>query len=186
MAAPSTIHRVAVELADVDRQLFTRLQARVARHPSETAERLVLRVLAWALCQSPDLAFTRGVSAGDEPDLWSHEPDGRVRLWVEVGQPDPERLVKAARHCRQVILVAGGANLWRWKEAHLERLETVPGLCVLAPDAELTARLAAGLERTIDWTLTVSGGTLYLTVGEETLEGTLEHLAGPPRDELEP
>ena len=69
----------------------------VARADSETPQRLVARLLAYCLCWEPDLAFTGGVGSGDEPDVWLREPGGRTRLWIEVGAPDPKRLVKAAR-----------------------------------------------------------------------------------------
>ena len=82
MALPSTIFRVSLQLADLDRNLYESLQTTVAQHPSETEERLVARLLAYALSYEPGLAFTRGVGAADEPDLWTKGPDGRVLLWI--------------------------------------------------------------------------------------------------------
>src|SRR5665647_1535819 len=102
MALPSTIHRVNIQLSDVDRGVYTSLQATVARHPSETEERLVARLLAYALFFDPDLAFTRGISAVDEPDLWVKGPDDRVLLWVEVGIPESHRLIKASHHSERI------------------------------------------------------------------------------------
>ncbi len=98
MALPSTIYRTTVQLADIDRSIYETLQTTVARHPSETEERLIARLLALALFYEPDLGFTKGISATDEPDLWLKGADGRVQLWVEVGLPDAERIIKAARH----------------------------------------------------------------------------------------
>ena len=80
MALPSTVYRATIQLSHVDRGIYDTLQATLARHPSETAERLVLRLLAFAICYGPDVAFTRGVGAGDEPDLWVKGGDGRVAL----------------------------------------------------------------------------------------------------------
>src|SRR4051812_15158853 len=119
MALPSTIYRAALQLSDTDRGIYETLQFTLARHPSETAERLVLRLLAYAVCYSPELAFTKGVGAGDEPDLWVKGADDRTALWVEVGTPEPERLLKAARHAGRVVLVAAAANRYRWDEQHL-------------------------------------------------------------------
>src|SRR5512136_652890 len=109
MALPSTIYRTTIQLSDIDRGVYETLQASVARHPSETEERLVARLLASALCYEDGLQFTRGICVGEEPDLWSIGPDGRVTLWVEVGLPEPERLIKAARHVERVVLLACGS-----------------------------------------------------------------------------
>lgn len=178
MALTPTIYRATLELAHTDRDVYARLAASVARHPSETAERLVLRLLAWGLCYEEGLVFTRGIAAGDEPELWSHEPDGRVDLWVEVGLPEPERLLKAARHARRVVLLAAGANRWRWESTHLAGLAKAANLSVLGLDFSLVLQLAARLERSVTWAVTVSGGTLYVTDGELTLQATLDALHG--------
>ena len=178
MALPATIYRVAIELADLDRGCFARLEATVARHPSETAERLVLRLLAYALCYNEGLSFTKGIAAGDEPDLWVREADGRVREWVEVGLPDPERLRKASRHAARVVLVAGGGGLRRWLEQHGAKLATLSNLTILAPDPALVAPLAAALERVVDWSLTVTEGVLYLGCAGVTREAPLQVLQG--------
>jgi len=177
MALTPTIYRATIQLAHVDRGCYEQLQATVARHPSETAERLVLRLLAYALCYEPELVFTRGIAAGDEPDLWRKGGDGRVETWLEVGLPDPERLLKAARHASRVILLAGGSARWRWESAHLARLATVPNLTVYGLGYDFVQQVAALLQRSIDWSVTVTDGTLYLNVGEVTLETAIEVLA---------
>ncbi len=178
MALPATIYRARIELADTDRHRYQSLHCTVARHPSETAERLIGRVLAYALYYEPELAFTRGICAGAEPDLWVREADGRVRLWLEVGLPEPERLLKASRHAGRVVLVALGGGRPRWQAQHLARLAAVGNLEVIGFDQAFIGRLVAGLERVIDWSLTVTEGTLYLSAGGETLETVPERLAG--------
>ena len=128
MAQPSTIYRVGIQLSDIDRGLYETLQITVARHPSETEERLLARILAYALYYEPELTFTKGVGAGDEPDLWSKGPDGRVRCWIEVGLPDAERLVKASRHSEQVVLCACGSSLPVWEKQQLPKLADQKGV----------------------------------------------------------
>ena len=177
MALTPTIYRVSIHLSHVDRGCYEHLQATVARHPSETAERLVARLLAYALCYEPDLVFTKGIAAGDEPDLWRKGGDGRVELWLEVGLPDPDRLLKAARHAARVILLASGSARWRWESAHLARLAAVPNLQVLGLDYDFVQQVAALLQRAIEWSVTVTDGTLYLNIGEVTLETAVEVLA---------
>lgn len=180
MALPSTIYRAAIHLSHVDHGIYETLQATLARHPSETAERLVLRLLAFAICYRPELGFTKGIGAGDEPDLWVKGADDRVALWIEVGTPEPERLLKAARHAGRVVLLASAQNRYRWDEQQLARLAGVPNLTVIGLDFNLVRQLAAGLERSITWDVTITGGTLYVTTAGATFDAPLESLAGPP------
>ena len=178
MALPSTVYRATIELSDLDRGIYETLQTTVARHPSETAERLTARLLAYAACYGEGLSFTRGIAAGDEPDLWVRTGDGRISLWIEVGLPDPDRLVKAARHAEQVVLFAAGQARPRWQEQHLAKLQGIANLTVLAVAQPFLQRLAETVERSITWSITITEGALYLAVGEETLETGLERVAG--------
>jgi uncharacterized protein YaeQ len=178
MALPSTIYRAAIQLADTGRDRYASLQTTVARHPSETEERLLARILAYALCYEDDLTFTRGIGAGDEPDLWVKGPDGRTTLWVEVGLPEAERLVKASRHAGRVVLLACGAAFPNWERQQLPKLTGIGNLTVIGIDQGFLAQLAARLERAITWSVTITEGALYLTAGNDTLETELQHLVG--------
>lgn len=178
MALPPKIYRASIQLADVDRGCYEHLQVTVARHPSETAERLVARLLAYAICHEEGLSFTKGISAGDEPDLWRKGPDGRVLLWVEVGLPDSERLIKASRHAEQVVLFACGSGRRRWDEAHLPKLARVSNLKVYGLDQAFVEQVVGHLRRGIDWSLTITEQILYLTVEGTTVEAPLVTLAG--------
>lgn len=143
----------------------------------------MLRLLAYAVCYTPGLAFTRGICAGDEPDLWVKESDDPVALWIEVGTPEPERLLKAARHAGRVLLLASAANRFRWDEQQLGKLRPASNVTVIGLDFDVVRRLAAGLERSVSWDVTITGGTLYVTATGETLEAPLELLAGRSIDE---
>jgi uncharacterized protein YaeQ len=178
MAQPATVYRASIQLSDLDRNHYVELSATLARHPSETAERLVARLLAFALFHSDELTFTKGVSAGAEPDLWAKEPDGRIALWIEVGLPDPERLIKASRHAGRVILLACGPNRWRWESAHLPALGRMKNLSVYALEQEFLQELVTGLGRSFQWTLTITEGTLYLNSGTTSIETPLLKLCG--------
>lgn len=179
MALPSTIYRASVQLSDLDRQVYEQLQTTIAKHPSETQERLVARLLAYALCFEEELVFSKGVGSGDEPDLWSKGPDGRVRLWIEVGLPDPDRLVKSCRHVERAVLFACGPTQSRWLVQHQQKLASSPNLTVIGIDYPFLGKLVENLQRVITWSLTVTEGALYLTVGNETLETSLQQLSGP-------
>ena len=174
MALPSTVYKASIQLSDVDRGVYETLQATVARHPSETDERLVARLLAYAIFHEPDLGFTKGISATDEPDLWVKGPDGRVRFWVEVGLPEADRIIKASRHSERVALLSCGRALASWDLQHLARLEGVANLTVISIDQALITKLASQLERSISWTITITEGIFYLTIAEETMEVAIQ------------
>ena len=178
MAQPSTIYRASIQLSDIDRGIYETLQTTVARHPSETEERMVARILAFALFHEPDLSFTKGVGAGDEPDLWVKQPDGRVAIWIEVGLPEAERLIKAGRHASNVALLTCGSALSVWEKQQFPKLAGVSNLTVISLDQGFLAQLVSRLERSITWSLTITEGTLYLNIGNETLESLLQVRAG--------
>lgn len=180
MAQRSTVHRVSIELADTDRQVFEDLQLSVARADSETAHRLAARLIAYCLCFEPDIEFTRGVCIGDEPDVWVREPGDRVKVWIEVGLPDPKRLARAARHCERVVALAYGRRLPDWTAEALAQVGSLSNITLASLDYRFLDQLITTLERTIVWSLTISGGTLYLTVGKQQFETAPTAIYGPP------
>ncbi len=180
MARGATLYRAKLEISLIDRSIYAEPTVSLAQHPSETLERALVRLLAFALCYEEGLEFGRGVSATDEPDLWSREGDGRPRQWVEVGQPDAKRLVKASRHAERVTLFTFGENLWRYRKAQFEDFEAPPNLSIAAFDATFITRLAASTGRQIRWSVTMSEGVLFLGTGEETFETPPEVWFGSP------
>jgi uncharacterized protein YaeQ len=176
MALPATIYKATIQLTDVDRGIYETLSATVAQHPSETGERLVARLLAFAVFYEPELAFTKGISAADEPDLWAKSGDGRVRFWVEVGLPDAERIIKASRHAERVALLACGRTYPSWEQQQLARMGKTANLTVIGVDQGFIVRATALLERAIVWSITLTEGTCYLTIGDETLETAIRKL----------
>lgn len=178
MALPATVYRANIQLSDIDRGVYETISTTVAQHPSETEERLVARLLALAIFYQPDLTFTKGLSATDEPDLWLLGPDNRPRLWVEVGLPVAERITKAARHCENVALLACGRALSVWDQQHLPKVEKVANLTVVSVEPALLSSLASQLQRSINWSITISGGSVYVTSGEGTYESAIQVKVG--------
>lgn len=178
MALPSTIYKANIQLSDVDRGVYESLQVTVARHPSETEERLVARLLAYAAFHDPDLTFTKGISSGDEPDLWQKGADDRILLWVEVGLPEAERLSKACRHVERAALIACGRALPNWEQQHLPKLADLSNLTVIAFDQTFINNLASRLERSINWSITISDGTVYINIGDDAFETPIRVLTG--------
>ena len=96
MALKATIYKAAVQVADIDRGYYADHELTLARHPSETEPRLMLRLLAFALNAAEGLEFGRGISTDDEPDLWQRDATGRILHWIDLGLPDERRLRRAA------------------------------------------------------------------------------------------
>jgi len=180
MARGATIYRVQLELSLIDRNVYGERTMSVARHPSETLERTLVRILAFALRFDEALEFGRGVSATDEPDLWSREGDGRVREWIEVGQPDGKRLVKAARQSERVTLFAFGDGVERWKAAQLDGIDAPTNLSVARLDDAFIEDLAAESERQLRWSVTLSEGIVFVNAGDQSFETTPVVWLGDP------
>ena len=176
MALTSTVYNFDVELADSDRGVYATLPIRAALHPSETEEYLWTRVLAYCLQYEEGLAFSKGLSDGDEPALWIRDPDGRIRLWIEIGTPDAARLHKAAKAADRVAVYTHKdphSLLRRLEGERIHRAEEIP---IYAIDRGLLARLVEVLDRRVKMHLAVTGGHLYVEAGGRSLEGAVEEL----------
>ena len=180
MARGATIHRVQLELSHVDRDVYADLPLTLARHPSETIERMAMWILAFGLRYAEGLEFGRGVSAKDEPDLWRREGDGRVIEWIEVGQPDARRLIKAARMSSRCNLFVFGDGASRWRTSQLADLKAPDNLGIARIDSPFLASLVATVDRQIRWSMTVADSTIFLTSGDETFDTTPEIWLGDP------
>jgi hypothetical protein len=118
MALKATIYKAAVNIADMDRNFFQDCNLTLARHPSETEQRMMLRLLAWICHADERLMFTKGLSADDEPEIWLHNYHNGIDLWIELGLPDEKRLKKACNQASLVILYTYGdraASVW-WQQ----------------------------------------------------------------------
>ncbi len=173
VALGATIHRFIIELADTGRGVYESLDLRVARHPSETVRHMMARVLAYCLSFEPGIDFGRGVSTAEEPAVWVRDLRSDVTAWIDVGRPSPERLHRASKRAGRVVVYAHGNPAPLLRDIERATIHRKEALEVWALPAALLDRLEAVLERTERWSLTVSGGELYLTRGDETLEGAL-------------
>jgi len=164
MALKSTIHRAELAIADIDRGNYSSHSLTLARHPSETEERLMVRVLAFALFADAELEFGRGLSSEDEPDLWLKDDTGAIRLWIELGLPEERRLRRAAgRAQRLVVLAYGGRAVDVWWERNREALAKLPALTVLSVPWEASRALAALAARSMRLQCTVQEQQIWLS-----------------------
>ena len=179
MALTSTVHVFDLSLSDVDRGVYEDLTLKVARHPSESAEYLFTRVLAYALELEEGLAFSQGLSVADEPALWTRDLTGQLHAWIEVGTPEAARLHKATKACGRVVVYCH-------KEVH-HYLRSLAGQKIYEPeritivglDRAFVGSAAAKIEKRTKMALSVTEGTLYVDIGGESFSAPLERLAVP-------
>ncbi len=177
MALQATPYKVELNLTDLDRSVYENLRFTVAKHPSETEERLAVRLIAYALFYHEQLAFGRGLSDVDEPALWEKSLDDRVLHWIEVGQPDAERITWCSRRTEKFSLVAYG-NLRVWQTKVLDTVRSLKNINVVGIEQEALADLARDLPRSISWSVMISDGELFVTDERGQHEIRLEWLAG--------
>ena len=170
MALKATVHKATLQVSDLDRHYYASHALTLAQHPSETDLRLMVRLLAFALFADERLAFGRGVSSDDEPDLWRHCLSGEIEQWIELGQPDEARLRRACGRAREVIVLGYAARAfdlwWEKNAAGLARLDNLKVLDLPAGSAEA---LGALLARNMDFQVVIESGEVQL-IGEQ---GTL-------------
>ena len=163
MALKATIFKAELQIADMDRNYYATHALTLAQHPSETDERLMVRVLAFARHAHEALAFTKGISTDDEPDLWQKDLTGAIDLWIDIGQPDEKRIRKACGRARQVIIYCysgHSAELW-WQKSR-DKLERFDNLTVINLPAEATQALTKLAQRTMQLQCTLQDGQLWL------------------------
>jgi uncharacterized protein YaeQ len=176
MALTATIYNFDVELADNDRQVYESLALRVARHPSETEEYLVARLLAYLLEFAEGIEFSRGVSDPDEPTIAVRDLTGGIKSWIEVGSPDAARLHKASKAAGRVAVYTHKDPSLLLKQLAGERIHRAEALELYAIDRLLVSELVARLERRVAFSLSVTDHELYLSIGADNLTSTVVRL----------
>jgi uncharacterized protein YaeQ len=173
MALGATMFVFTIRLADADRGVYETLNLRVACHPSETPEYLLTRVLAYCLEYTEGIAFSKGLSDPDEPTIAIRDLTGQLQVWIDIGAPDAARLHKASKAAPRVAVYAHRDVEVLLARLQGERIHRAADLQIYAMDRELLAALAARLVRRMEFDLSVAERSLYITLGEETLSGTI-------------
>jgi uncharacterized protein YaeQ len=174
VALTATIYTFDVQLADVDRGVYETLALRVARHPSETEEYLLTRVLAYCLEYAEGIEFSKGLAEPDEPALAVRDLTGARRAWIEVGAPDAARLHRASKATPRVAVYTHKDPAQLLRQLAGARIHRAEALEVYGVDRELLAGLAARLERRMSLELAVTDRHLFVTTGGATLSGAVE------------
>ena len=181
MALKATIFRSRLQITDLDRNYYQAHTLTLARHPSETDERMMVRLLAFARHASDTLAFSRGLSTVEEPDLWQHGPAGDVELWIDLGQPDEKRIRKACSLARQVCVYCySGHSAVLWWERLRNRLGKLHNLTVINLPTPAGTALAGLARRSMQLQCTIQDGQLWLGDGQCSVEVNPEIWLQPP------
>lgn len=172
MALKATIFKAELHIADLDRHYYHDHAVTIARHPSETDERMMVRLLAFALNAHDELTFGKGLSTVDEPALWRKDLTSAIDLWIDVGMPDEKDIRKACGRASKVIVYSYGshtAHLW-WQQ-NKDKLERLKNLTVI--NLRTTQSLANLAQRTMQLQCTIQDSAVWLANDYERIEVNL-------------
>ena len=170
MALKATICKAELNIADMDRGYYADHALTLAQHPSENDERLMLRLLAFVLYAHEYLAFTKGLSDPDEPDIWQKDLTGAIDVWIDLGQPDEKRVMKACGRSRQVVVITYGNAAPIWWEGIAPKLERARNLVVKRLVVSGDTPLAAFVQKNMTLQCTVQDGQIWLSDGTRSAQ----------------
>ena len=162
MALKATIYRADLQIADMDRHVYADHALTIARHPSETDERMMARVLAYALYAQEGIAFTKGLFDVDEPEVWVKNLAGEITLWIDLGQPDEARVRRACSRADQAVVLCYSSSCEVWWKQIAGKLTRFANLTVLQLPAETSQALAALAERGMRLQCMVQDGEIWI------------------------
>ncbi len=164
MALKATIYKADLQITDMDRNYYAGHALTIARHPSENDERMMVRLLAFALNASESLSFTKGLCDTDEPDIWQKDLTGAIELWIELGQPDEKRLRQICAKSAQVQLYCySGRSAEIWWEQMQSKAARLDNLRVIYLEPEMVKSMAALAQRTIRLQCSIQDGEVWLS-----------------------
>lgn len=180
MALPATVHTVEVSLSHMDRGVYEQLSIKAARHPSESEEYFLTRLLAYCLEYGEGITFSKGgVSDPDDPPLMIKDLTGAWKSWIEIGAPDAARLHQASKASPRVALYTHKEPRILMRGYEGQRIHKAEEVEIYAMDRELLISLVDHLARRMEWALSVTDGHMFLDVGGASYRGAIERLSLP-------
>lgn len=172
MALKATIYKADLQVVDLDRKHFADQALTIARHPSETDARMMVRVLAHALYAQEGLTFTKGLFDVDEPDLWARNLSGEIDLWIDLGQPDEARIRRACSRAAQVVVLCYAGSCDSWWKSIAGKLARLTNLSVVQLPAETADALAALAERGMRLQCMIQDGDVWFSSDKASVQVT--------------
>ena len=176
MALGATIYTFEIDLADSDRGVYAGLDLRVARHPSETEDFLLTRVIAYCLEYTEGIEFSGGISDADQPAIAVRDLTGLLTTWIDIGAPEAARLHRASKLARRVAVYSHRDSAQLLARLNLERIHRAESLEIYTLEKAWLAALAGKLARRMKFSLTIADKNLYLSLGEDTFSGVVRRL----------
>jgi uncharacterized protein YaeQ len=185
MAIKATIFKASLQIADMDRHYYAEHALTLARHPSETDERMMVRLLAFALYADDALAFGKGLSSDEEPDLWRKDLTGAIKLWIMVGLPDERTIRKACGRADRVVVIGYGRTTDIWWHGIRDKLQRMDNLNVISLSGETTQALGLLASRTMKLQCMIQEGHIMITcdngmveIEPEVFQGNVRNVPG--------
>jgi uncharacterized protein YaeQ len=183
MALKAIIYKATVQLADMDRNVYADHEFTIARHPSETDERMMVRILVFALNAPTDndlgtLEFAKDMWDADEPALWQRDLTGQMQHWIEVGQPDERRLLQSSGRARRASVYSFASSTSQWWSGVADKITRVRNLTVWQIPNDQSRALAPLADRSMKLDVTVQDGTIWVGNGKQSVEVSLQRLFG--------
>ncbi|MDP2562707.1 YaeQ family protein [Psychrobium sp. 1_MG-2023] len=170
MAQKATIYKADVNIANMDHGIYLDQNLTIAQHPSETIQRMMLRIVAWAMYANERLVFTRGLCEEDEPELWQKNFSDDIELWIDLGLPDEKRLKKASVRAQKAVLFTYGSNAAReWWKQHQSIGKKFSNLTIHFVDDAMMEALADLVSRTMQLQFSISDGQIWLSCQEQSI-----------------
>lgn len=170
MAIKSTIYKLKLDISNLDRHYYHIHDLTIACHPSETEQRMMIRVIAFALYANERLSFTKGLCANDEPELWDKNLTDDIELWISLGQVDKKQIKKALGRSKQVVIFtyAGQKSLTWWKQSQ-SKFESLSNIAIINIKTEEVNMLKKLVSRNMDLQCTIQDGLIWLSNSSETI-----------------
>ena len=177
MAIKPTIYKLRIDISDFNRDYYDSVNLTVALHPSETLERMMVRIVAYCLNAQENITFTKGLSNIEEPDIWVKTLDDLITLWIEVGEPAPDRIKKSSRLAPEVKIYSFNSKSNTWWEQSKNKVSPYKNVRFYQFDWQQTQVLARFAERTMDWSLSISGNSVYIAAENQECELVISELS---------
>lgn len=169
MATKPTIYKCRIDLSDLNRNHYETLNLTVALHPSETLERMMARIIAYCINVREHLIFSKGISDPDEPALWQHSLHGSLELWIDVGEPQVDRIKKASGLAREVLVYSFNSKADTWWQQEKDRFNKLKAIFYRFDWLQIQA-LTQLVERTMEMSITLTGDSAYVTTDKGDCE----------------
>lgn len=161
MAIKPTIYKARIALSDMERGYYDALNLTIAQHPSETLERMMVRILAYCLNAQEGIELTKGLEDVEEPAVWVRTMDEQIALWIDLGEPTPERVKKATHRAKKVCVYSFNSKSDVWWSQNANKFSQLDASFYRIPWEEAEA-LAALVNRTMDLSVTITGDSAYV------------------------